>query len=221
MILGFRILDVKRPFWTDLRGISNTPAARAVILIPLIGYWIIFNDRIVSFSALSHFLFHSTPAPEHFPWRLFATYFGLCFVAVGSLLYQWRCPAQIKHYATATDYVGSVFPNISGIELGRVEEALRAGDKAAKAALAEIQQSWAPFPSPEDRTEVKRRQDYSARNYLQAYFDFCNRSSPSIRKVAGACYAAGFFCLAIPSLDIFLRVARALVHAMGSKLGIM
>ncbi len=138
---------LRRPFWTDLRGISNTPAARAVILIPLIGYWIIFNDRLVSLSALSHFLFHSTPAPEHFPWRLFATYFGLCFVAFGSLLYQWRCPAQIKYYATATDYVGSVFPNISGIELGRVEEALRAGDKAAKAAHGEIQESWAHVPS--------------------------------------------------------------------------
>lgn len=212
---------LRRPFWTDLRGISNTPAARAVILIPLIGYWIIFNDRLVSLSALSHFLFHSTPAPEHFPWRLFATYFGLCFVAFGSLLYQWRCPAQIKYYATATDYVGSVFPNISGIELGRVEEALRAGDKAAKAAHGEIQESWAHVPLSEERAEAIRRDDHRARNFLQAYFDLCNRSSPVIRRLAGACYTAGFFCLAIPSIDIFLRVARALVHAMGRKLGIM
>jgi hypothetical protein len=40
--------------WTDLRGISNSNAAKSTILIPLIGYWIIFNESVLSWLQLAH-----------------------------------------------------------------------------------------------------------------------------------------------------------------------
>jgi hypothetical protein len=38
----------RRPYWTTVRSASNTVAVRASILIPLVGYWIILNAKIVS-----------------------------------------------------------------------------------------------------------------------------------------------------------------------------
>src|SRR5690349_385126 len=91
------------PYWTSLRSLSNSGLARAFILIPLIGYWIILNPTIVSSIArlschIEQVAFKckepsppptnptvppviETAAPKAeqvAPWRLFATYFGLC-----------------------------------------------------------------------------------------------------------------------------------------------
>jgi hypothetical protein len=79
----------KFPYWTSFRTTSNTPAARAVILIPLIGYWIIFNAYVADHTKFTRFLFPHGPATGHLPWRLFVMYFGLCLVSVASALYQW------------------------------------------------------------------------------------------------------------------------------------
>lgn len=137
-----RFYFAESPHWTDFRAVSNTAAARAVILIPLIGYWIIFNDYIVECTRLSRFLYRDGTEPaNYFPLRLFFVYFGLCFVAVASTLYQWRCSPEIKLYPTATEYVGSIFPHISGIEEVRVEQALREGDDISRTLLAQIGES--------------------------------------------------------------------------------
>jgi hypothetical protein len=43
---------VSRP-WSDLRGISNSYAAKSTILIPLVGYWIIFNENVAKWLNLA------------------------------------------------------------------------------------------------------------------------------------------------------------------------
>ena len=87
---------IHTPYWTDVRWISNSPAARMVILIPLVGYWIILNNHVVDFTRLSHELVGHDPPGV--PWRLFAIYFGLCGVAVASALYQIYCPNEVKAF---------------------------------------------------------------------------------------------------------------------------
>ena len=37
------------PLWDKLRSVSNSTAAKATILVPVIGYLIIFNEKIVEF----------------------------------------------------------------------------------------------------------------------------------------------------------------------------
>lgn len=199
------------PYWTDFRTVSNTSAAKAVILLPLIGYWIIFNDYVADYTRLSRYLFrHGAPDAAHFPWRLFIMYFGLCFVAVASALYQWRCPPDIKMYATATEYVGRVFPAISGIEQVRVEQALRDGDNSSRALHTQIASSVSLTTDPDT---MARRRAHADRNMLQAYFDLCNRSSRWIRLLVAWCYRIGFAALLAPSIDVFWRVVAALVRS--------
>jgi len=188
-----------------VRSVSNTTAARAVILIPLIGYWIIFNEHLIELTDLSRVLVdRSMDAPRTAPWRLFATYFGLCLVAIASLLYQMWCPVEVKHYATASEYVGTLFLKASGIELKRIEYALMSADEASKKLYADIQR-----PLEQDFIDPDRRlrmQEGVKRNELQAYFDLCNRSFVGIRWAVVTFYGLGFSFLMVPSVDIFCRV---------------
>jgi hypothetical protein len=71
------------------------------VFIPLIGYIIIFHEHILPYLQLSRDIFGD---PPHL-WRLYFVYFGLCFLAAGSIIYQWRCPPDVKHFASALDYV--------------------------------------------------------------------------------------------------------------------
>jgi hypothetical protein len=40
------------PYWLQVRSVSNSTAARLTILIPIIGYWIIFNDYLLTSARL-------------------------------------------------------------------------------------------------------------------------------------------------------------------------
>jgi hypothetical protein len=41
------------PLWVRLRFVSNSTAAKATILVPLIGYLILFNEKVVEFLNLA------------------------------------------------------------------------------------------------------------------------------------------------------------------------
>jgi hypothetical protein len=205
----------RAPYWLFFRSASNSVAARAVILIPIVGYWIIFNDRLVGFSDLSRILVPLTgERPPSMPWRLFATYFGLCLIAVASALYQWRCPSEIKLYPTASVYVGDVSSRISGIEEMRVERALEEGDAESKRILAQIRE----LPGQPHPEQLQQAREHAKRNVLQAHYDFCNRRYPIARFAAAVCYTAGFVALLVPSIDVFWRVTYVLWKHVGQVL---
>jgi hypothetical protein len=197
----------RRPFWTGLRSVGNTPAAQAVILIPLLGYWIIFNAQIADYYAnlTGEVMPRAQSGP---PWRLFATYFGLCFVAVASALYQWRCPSEIKLYPSASEYVGRISPEMSEIELARVRKILQEADIATQLTAENRDRAFGDPPLPlESPGRVKR-------DLLQLHFDLCNRSSPIARMIVAGCYGFGFLILVGLSLEVFWRVTRAMFRTM-------
>lgn len=193
----------RRPFWTDFRTISNTSATRAVILIPLLGYWIIFNENIAAYTGLVKTLVPGDATTQHHgpPFRLFATYFALCLVAVGSALYQWLCPAEIKQYPGASEYVGGVAPELSSIEYARMRKEVEHGDTVGNAAYQEMRKGAG------DGADFKR-------NILKLYFDYCNRRYQRMRFVVAICYGIGFAILGIMSVEIFLRVIRVLYRSL-------
>lgn len=197
------------PYWLRHREISNTPAARAVILVPLIGYWIIFSNELHSLTKLVPWLGDGTESPDP-PYRLLATYFGLCLIAVASAVYQSYCPAEIKQYATGSNYVGTSVEQMSPIELQRIEEVLRHGDEESAARLEGLLRVLErQYPDPEVLEQTRLR---AKRNVLQLHFDFCNRSAPIARAVVHGCYIVGTIALLMPALDIFARVTWVLVR---------
>ena len=201
------------PYWTQYRDISNSAAARAVILVPLIGYWIIFNNQMIEWTKLSKFI-DGEPAAAGPPLRLFATYFGLCLVAIASAIYQWKCPDVIKLYPTASMYVGQVGPQMSRIEQDRVELILREGDEESRARHRgqALGSDFAAEPKSED--EIEARRPIIRSNMLQLHYDLCNRSSPLARLGVTYCYRVGVLVLLIPAVDIFWQVSKTLLRKL-------
>ena len=108
---------LRRVKWTTLRSIGNSPTVRLTIVIPLVGYMIIFNDTVVQYLQLTPELFGEEQRAQieervrsvRVSARLLLIYFGLCLIALASTVYAFLCPQEIKRYAMATDYVaGSV-----------------------------------------------------------------------------------------------------------------
>jgi hypothetical protein len=191
-----------------MQFINNAPFSRVAVLVPFIGYWIIFNDHFVKqFAELWSELGGASPRP----WRLLVTYFGLCFVGVGSGLYHMFCPPELKRYPGATDYVAAIAPHMSRIEEGRVRDALAKGDADSMKLHAEIGELLKTLPSPRNDVEFYARNQEVRREILQAHFDLCNRSWFPARVAAFTLFAAGTIILLIPAGDIFVRVARVLI----------
>ena len=101
--LQVHLLD-KFPLWRHLRATGNSASVNMTILIPLIGYLIVFNSHVVDVISLSRHLlgFEQQQGPST---RLLSLYFGLCLVAAASIIYNWMCPRVIKKYESAPEYL--------------------------------------------------------------------------------------------------------------------
>lgn len=96
--------------WSALSSIGNSRVARLTILMPVIGYLIIFN------STIAEFLSTSLPARAEtivvadtwtylYSKNLFFLYFGLLIFGVGVALYNIAVPRQIRKYPSVEDYI--------------------------------------------------------------------------------------------------------------------
>src|SRR5215210_278815 len=93
------------PAWSTLRTLGNSWVVKVTVLIPLIGYFIVFNEKILHYVKLANEFTRFEPPEVTLPPRLLQVYFALCFISVGAAIYNLMCPATIKRYDTPTTYV--------------------------------------------------------------------------------------------------------------------
>jgi hypothetical protein len=143
--------------WHDLRSIGNSSLAKMTIVIPIVGYLVLFNEKLQDYLQLSHeLLAHQQAGSSGLP-RLLAIYFGLCFVAMASTLFALFCPLQVKKYATAEEYIAGDEPYLSFHGEGQIEDRIKNGDVEAKKLYADLQEYHSHRPTAENLEEVRRR----------------------------------------------------------------
>ncbi len=198
--------------WTNIRRAGNQPASRLVILIPLIGYWIVFNKSLTNYVALWwDKVIPMDNAPV--PWKLLATYFGLCFVAVASLLYEIFCPAEAKQYASAADHSGARYNYTSDVEYDRLEGIIEGDTRSAQQFHDAQPMQFTIHSLDAEREELLRREREKRLRVLNIYFDQRNRSNFCMRVLIQFLYAVGFLVLLIPAINIFSRVCVELYYS--------
>jgi hypothetical protein len=191
---------LKSPPWVRLRFVSNSTAAKSTILVPLIGYLIIFNAKVVSYLNLAQEFGVHNVGVSH---RLILIYLGLCAISVGVLLYGWFCPNEIKHYGSAAAFVQGDGPSLRGFVMNDIQ-LLIAKTEPYKAKLEELSLDLSR-KSDRDGIDDGDRERYRIEN-LHLYFDYLNFGHPSVRKAVFWSYVVGFVLLAIPSLEVFGKV---------------
>jgi hypothetical protein len=221
---------VVRVPWSTLRGIGNSAAAKATILIPLVGYLFLFNSHFVEWLQV-HAAVSQAPPPEAaeagLGWRLMCLYYGLMLVAIATVLYALTCPKVCKRYADSVEYARDVleihssddaFVGLVG-ELNRVlAETNRLSQHAREAASGEIRllgsggasAAFAALPQNERPSRVLR--------LLAAKYNLVDYTRPVARVLIAALYGVGLTLLAIPSANLFYRVTQSAIQLVASLL---
>lgn len=87
---------VKESFltWARLRAIGKSPAAKVTVLLPLVGYLIIFNKDVADFLRLAAQFAGTDDAQFGIAPKLMLVYVGACAIALGQVIYGLFCPPR-------------------------------------------------------------------------------------------------------------------------------
>lgn len=178
--------------WTSLRGISNSSAAKSTIVIPLLGYWIIFNETIAGWLRLISPLSDGGP---HVSYRLLWTYIALSCIAFGTFLYAIFCPPEVKKYADYQDYING---DGEAMTKSTIETMLAYLESKGHYELREGVAGMARAEADGDIMDI--------------YFQDANEQAPAARLTVTLLYYLGFGILGILSIQV---LGRVVVMALG------
>jgi hypothetical protein len=185
------------------------------VLIPAVGYLLLFNDKLHGYFDLWSEIFHDSPSSP-LPWRLFSLYFGLTMLAIGSIVFQIRCPPEIKRYGNEIDYIADLEAHASkGMKMA-IERRLGEDEVCAPVMKAhEVNRDRAKRDVAHlGLAAITEAEADYWREVFRINFHALERSRPISRQVTTWAYYPGFLLVAIPSADVFSRVLAYFVNAV-------
>jgi hypothetical protein len=192
--------------WSMLRPVGNSLVVKLTIIIPVIGYLIIFNDKLAGYANLIKEFGGNDRLGLSVSPRLFQIYFGLCFVAIASAVYSLACPSIIKRYPSAIDLGAATTGSVGDYAYEIVEKEISKSSFADEyKRLKKHYEDMVPEHLSNERAQ------FQVNNALiNMYFALKNSEKPICRWVCGMCYVIGFGILLITSAKIFYRVCLSL-----------
>jgi hypothetical protein len=200
--------------WHRLRALGNSTAAKLTILIPLVGYLVLLNDKVVNYLQLSERIVGQATMSGALD-RLLVIYVGLVCVALASAIFALCCPLEVKKFASAEEYIAGEEPFMSERAEGIVEARLKHGDELARTSLKGYEEWNESRPTPDSLEELRRRGRQHFRIEMNLFYEMQDRSRPIARWLAGVLYLAGFVALLAPSASVFLKVMQVLFRDFG------
>ncbi len=199
--------------WTRLRDVGNLTAVKLTVLIPAIGYLILFNEKAMEYLALTPEL-GGTREVGSVSVRLLLIYFGLCGLAAGATLYSIFCPEIIKRYSSPSNYVASTRESLGTTGYVIAAATVEKFDPAEHENM-EVLMGWTDTPAshPDHRPHGWTLSPSEQKEILTFAYTALNDSGANARMATAGFFAIGFFVLAIPSLEVFIRCFGLLVKA--------
>ena len=200
--------------WTALRPVGNSVIVKLTILIPAIGYLIIFNNKLVGYVDLVREVSgFDASSGLSVPPRLFQIYFGLCFVAIASAIYSLACPSIIKRYPSAIDLGAATRDSVGDFGYTIVEREVLSSEYADQ--YRTNKKHFQQMVSQDFSVEQAKFEVNNA--LINIYFALKNLEKPVLRWLCVGCFTFGFFVLFISSIKIFFRVAVVLYDVITTR----
>jgi hypothetical protein len=195
--------------WSKLRRVGNSSAAKVTILLPLVGYLIIFNKNVADFLHLASQFVGAPDTPFGVAPKLMLVYVGMCAIALGVVTFGSCCPAEVKAYGHPTPYVLDASRVTKDFEFEKLEDALRGSVYRNEYIRMRdrYERDLGPPISEEQKAHINN-------GVLHLYFRLLNNRWPAARWLTGALYVVGFVFLAVPSLGVFVRVLKIIYGAL-------
>ena len=200
--------------WSSLSSWLNNGVSRAIYIIPVAGYVILYSDF---FEHL--FAFEKQLGPR--AWmttygRVTMAYFGSLALLLGWVLYRIFSPHMVRTSKDVTEFVRSV---IETRDMGTARQAARQINAFTEVILPATYHnaslSW--FNSLKASIDQILGSVDDAFNWnsaiqlLRGYYHWQNASVPTMRAIIWVLVFLGYGLLAIPSIDLFTRVVRSLL----------
>ena len=216
--MAFKLIKPEWEAWDRLRGFGSSRLVQATIVMPIIGYVILFNNDLAAYFKL---FFDSESAPD-IPWRLYFLYFGFCFLSAGSVLFAYKWPREVKHHGNAYMFIANEERIIHEERLTAMrEKLLRNYYDRFRSDCGYNYIVAADFRSetPDEKLQAVHRNMRSAAqelaelkpvHVLMEWFEVMEEVYPNWRRATFLCYAAGVALLAVPTVHTFYRVVVSL-----------
>jgi hypothetical protein len=210
----------RRYEWDSLRALGSNRLVQLTVILPIIGYVILFSSELREYFVLTvdrdvRLGIDGNIQPVF--WRLYFLYFGFCFLALGSLIFSWKCPSEVKSHGAGFVYVEREGPVITDGRLQHIRDYLvrayfeatygtraarrffdkpNPGESSASQDVAEQYSKWL------DVFEAMVRNDL-----LLEYFVALKMTRKPWRVASRTCYDLGFALLSVPTAQVFYSVA--------------
>jgi hypothetical protein len=201
--------------WSKLRDLGQSSMVRSSILMPVFGYLLLFNENIRQYLTIQYdagWPFRYLPSM----WRIWMLYYGSCSLAAGSILFAWRCPAEIKQY-------GSAFEMVDAERHHRTAHSSRIGTISDRLkSLYQSMSTWENSIFKEPRLlpdhpslGVGSSPDLKSSDHwglgLMHIWEVSDIKWPGWHIAALSLFRAGLILVSIPAVITFLQVTRFLM----------
>lgn len=199
-------MRIDAPTWSVLKVIGNSYPAKAAVIMPFVGYLILFQQDFVRLaSSWSHF--NELGVPSSFTQvsqNFYLLYFGLFIFGVGAFIFAISCDQDIKRHADMDSFCIYIESTTTANDVKRYCQYIRAqlGDDTDEGNLARI-------ISQSIESGVQSNIPTESRLFVQkSYYTIKDNNLRPLRWVVFISFVIGLTLLAIPSLIVFVKVCR-------------
>lgn len=202
----FKKLDEKFQ-WSVLSLIGKSQIAKASILMPVVGYFIILNDNFYEYVKIDpRFSFLHSDSP----WKLIFFYYGSLLLGIGTAAFSMQAPNTSK-YLSAIEFYNQSRGFFEGHVGQRLLKAVVSSKRESTYRVEPLKRLYAI-----DQIMAAKGSTTLDDGEVAALCAFvwlrANRSKPVVRFVCGAFFSTGTILVAIPSIvtasEVFLYSLR-------------
>ena len=202
--------------WDDYVAMFNGIGSKFVVLVPLIGYLIIFNDIIIDNFGFETLIGHSgSELLLTDVTRLKLVYFGLIILALSHLTFRLRKPLALRQVDTQEQYIKFAHEVFSPRDYIEIEGRISKNGHTTLYGKDELCH-WESFREAIGRPDSNDK-SYNYTEALKRYknlttclaidnFVYQVTSRKKSLLLSLILYFSGVMLLAVPSIDLFLKV---------------
>ncbi|MEQ1716197.1 MAG: hypothetical protein ABL907_09465 [Hyphomicrobium sp.] len=197
--------------------LMRTRVSQAAATIPMIGYALLWSDKVASYlelnKALGSGIFFATTTG-----RLAFLYLGAIFLTFAWLIYLWKCPPSIKRTPDLEDFLVSEMLSHNEPLLNAIREKLKTLISHTPHGASEGWKEDAPITLRTTISDAKvleassqPRHDVNRSLLWQAWFTYSDATNRRGLLACSVFFALGSIGMLVPSLEVFLMVVTRVI----------
>lgn len=217
------------PKWDTLRIIGKSRLISLTILVPFIGYLILFNNELVSYFELSKEVMNLPETDKSISGgtitRLYYLYYGLTIIGISSIAFSFLCPNIVKNYRTEYEFSESEIKIMTGIRFGMLVSPFRQILEKESQEYKDLEGYVSAYNGSWDTAEkirsefghesvVIKNKEIEASSFLNVLsfiWGYYIDSKLYVRALITLGYSVGFLLVLYPSLQVFLKVCKIIL----------